>query len=197
MATGGRVDRAENVNCLPGAESGCVFVVTASCFCVARPRRVGRLGALARDGRSGDCVMPAGPPRAQQRPALSCPSPPPPPLKPRAMSDHAPSTLAKAFARVDLTGHDLPPSPAPSSPSTGKRYALATELVYTESADQYHASSTPIYQVLGPSAPPTLALTVSARLQRSSKPPVRVVGSTTTRAPATRHDRTLKTTWPR
>ncbi|KAH6899068.1 Cys/Met metabolism PLP-dependent enzyme-domain-containing protein [Thelonectria olida] len=49
--------------------------------------------------------------------------------------------------RVDLDGHDLPPSPAPSSPRNGRRkYALATELVYTDSKDQYGASSIPIYQ---------------------------------------------------
>lgn len=47
---------------------------------------------------------------------------------------------------LDLDGHDLPPSPAPSSPSNGKKYALATELVYTESNDQYNSSSVPIYQ---------------------------------------------------
>ncbi|KAH8681379.1 Cys/Met metabolism PLP-dependent enzyme-domain-containing protein [Xylariales sp. PMI_506] len=55
--------------------------------------------------------------------------------------------LNKAFAKVDLDGHNLPPSPAPSSPSNGRRrYALATELVYTETKDQYGASSIPIYQ---------------------------------------------------
>ena len=58
--------------------------------------------------------------------------------------------LGKAFSRIDLDGHDLPPSPAPSSPRNGKRYALATELVYTEGTDQYNASSTPIYQVGDP-----------------------------------------------
>ncbi|KAK3306909.1 Cys/Met metabolism PLP-dependent enzyme-domain-containing protein [Chaetomium strumarium] len=53
----------------------------------------------------------------------------------------------KVFTRLDLDGHALPPSPAPSSPLSGrKRYALATELVYTESGDQYGASSIPIYQ---------------------------------------------------
>ncbi|KAL2142688.1 hypothetical protein VTI28DRAFT_843 [Corynascus sepedonium] len=53
----------------------------------------------------------------------------------------------KVFTRVDLDGHALPPSPAPSSPLSGrKRYALATELVYTDSKDQYGASSIPIYQ---------------------------------------------------
>ncbi|KAF1813192.1 cystathionine beta-l [Eremomyces bilateralis CBS 781.70] len=46
----------------------------------------------------------------------------------------------------DLEGHDLPPSPAPSSPRPRRKYALATELVYTESNDQYNASSIPIYQ---------------------------------------------------
>ena len=35
----------------------------------------------------------------------------------------------KAFAHIDLDGHTMPPSPAPSSPSNGRRYALATELV--------------------------------------------------------------------
>lgn len=57
------------------------------------------------------------------------------------------STMKKPFPSVDIDGHDLPPSPAPSSPRTGRRYALATELVYTEGNDQYNASSVPIYQV--------------------------------------------------
>jgi cystathionine beta-lyase len=56
------------------------------------------------------------------------------------------SSSAKA-KRTDLDGHDLPPSPAPSSPRNGRRrYALATELVHTEGKDQYGASSMPIYQ---------------------------------------------------
>ncbi|PWI70692.1 cystathionine beta-lyase [Purpureocillium lilacinum] len=56
-------------------------------------------------------------------------------------------TSANPLKRVDLDGHDLPPSPAPSSPRNGRRrYALATELVYTEGKDQYGASSIPIYQ---------------------------------------------------
>ena len=58
-------------------------------------------------------------------------------------------SVGRAFSKIDLDGHDLPPSPAPSSPRNGKRYALATELVYTEGTDQYNASSTPIYQVCG------------------------------------------------
>lgn len=53
----------------------------------------------------------------------------------------------KNISKLDIDGHDLPPSPAPSSPRDGKRYALATELVYTEGTDQYHSSSQPIYQV--------------------------------------------------
>lgn len=53
----------------------------------------------------------------------------------------------KNLARnLDLDGHDLPPSPAPSSPRNGRKYALATELVYTDSKDQYGATSMPIYQ---------------------------------------------------
>ena len=64
-----------------------------------------------------------------------------------ARSSRSAKALGKAVSRLDLDGHDLPPSPAPSSPRNGKRYALATELVYTEGTDQYNASSTPIYQV--------------------------------------------------
>lgn len=60
------------------------------------------------------------------------------------------SALKKGFPHVDLEGHNLPPSPAPSSPRNGKRYAIATELVYTEGNDQYNASSVPIYQVGNP-----------------------------------------------
>jgi hypothetical protein len=56
-------------------------------------------------------------------------------------------SIGKAFRNKDLDGHNLPPSPAPSSPRNGRKYALATELVYTESSDQYNASSMPIYQV--------------------------------------------------
>lgn len=57
------------------------------------------------------------------------------------------SSLKKEFPRVDLQGNDLPPSPAPSSPHAGRRYNIATELVFTEGSDQYNASSVPIYQV--------------------------------------------------
>ena len=57
------------------------------------------------------------------------------------------STKGKAPAALDLDGHNLPPSPAPSTPRNGRKYALATELVYLESNDQYNASSVPIYQV--------------------------------------------------
>ncbi|KAI7605886.1 hypothetical protein KC346_g10813, partial [Hortaea werneckii] len=57
-----------------------------------------------------------------------------------------PNGIGKAMKHLDLDGHDLPPSPAPSSPSNGRKYALATELVYTEGSDQYNSSSVPIYQ---------------------------------------------------
>jgi cystathionine beta-lyase len=56
------------------------------------------------------------------------------------------SGINKLTQHIDLDGHDLPPSPAPSSPRNGRKYALATELVYTDSKDQYGASSMPIYQ---------------------------------------------------
>ncbi|KAF2242867.1 cystathionine beta-lyase-like protein [Trematosphaeria pertusa] len=52
----------------------------------------------------------------------------------------------KAFTARDIDGHDLPPSPAPSTPRSGRKYALMTELVFTEGSDQYNASSVPIYQ---------------------------------------------------
>lgn len=56
----------------------------------------------------------------------------------------------KPVIPLDIDGHNLPPSPAPSSPRNGRKYALMTELVYTESTDQYNASSVPIYQVRHP-----------------------------------------------
>ncbi|MCJ1230961.1 cystathionine beta-lyase [Toensbergia leucococca] len=61
----------------------------------------------------------------------------------RPPNKRAPS---KKLPTLDRDGHDLPPSPAPSSPRNGRKYALATELVYTEGSDQYNASSMPIYQ---------------------------------------------------
>ena len=66
---------------------------------------------------------------------------------PKAGPSGSAKSLGKAFSRLDIDGHNLPPSPAPSSPRDGKRYALATELVYTEGTDQYNSSSQPIYQV--------------------------------------------------
>ncbi|KAF3921269.1 hypothetical protein ABW21_db0206527 [Orbilia brochopaga] len=54
--------------------------------------------------------------------------------------------LGKKLGKLDIDGNNLPPSPAPSTPRNGKRYALATELVHTEHGDQYNASSMPIYQ---------------------------------------------------
>ena len=49
--------------------------------------------------------------------------------------------VGKAMKHLDLDGHDLPPSPAPSTPTNGRKYALATELVFTEGSDQHNASS--------------------------------------------------------
>lgn len=57
------------------------------------------------------------------------------------------SAAGKTITGRDIDGHELPPSPAPSSPHNGRKYALMTELVYTEGSDQYNASSVPIYQV--------------------------------------------------
>lgn len=51
---------------------------------------------------------------------------------PEPESSRSAHALGKAISKIDLDGHDFPPSPAPSSPRNGKRYALATELVYTE-----------------------------------------------------------------
>ena len=53
---------------------------------------------------------------------------------------------SKLKSHIEIDGHNLPPSPAPSSPRNGRKYAFATELVYTDSKDQYGASSMPIYQ---------------------------------------------------
>ena len=65
------------------------------------------------------------------------------------------NAAGKAAIPLDIDGHNLPPSPAPSSPRNGRKYALMTELVYTESSDQYNASSVPIYQVSQPMKRPT------------------------------------------
>lgn len=64
-----------------------------------------------------------------------------------AESSKKAAAAGKAAIPLDIDGHNLPPSPAPSSPRNGRKYALMTELVYTESSDQYNASSVPIYQV--------------------------------------------------
>ncbi|EEH38678.1 cystathionine beta-lyase [Paracoccidioides lutzii Pb01] len=61
-------------------------------------------------------------------------------------SDKAKIIPRKTMSRIDVVGHNLPPSPAPSSPHACRRYALATELVYTEGNDQFNSSSMPIYQ---------------------------------------------------
>lgn len=59
----------------------------------------------------------------------------------------ASKTALPTVQQTDHSGHALPPSPAPSTPSAGRtRYSLATELVHTDSSDQYGASNPPIYQ---------------------------------------------------
>ena len=58
------------------------------------------------------------------------------------------NAISGKISGLDLDGHDLPPSPAPSSPRSGRQYAIATDLVFSEGNDQYNASSVPIYQVL-------------------------------------------------
>ncbi|KAF2748860.1 cystathionine beta-lyase-like protein [Sporormia fimetaria CBS 119925] len=65
---------------------------------------------------------------------------------PAASAKGKANPTGKAFTAQDIDGHNLPPSPAPSSPRGGRKYALMTELVYTEGTDQYNASSVPIYQ---------------------------------------------------
>jgi cystathionine beta-lyase len=62
------------------------------------------------------------------------------------MAGPSTNAIGKALNSLNLDGHELPPSPAPSTPTNGRKYALATELVYTEANDQYNASSMPIYQ---------------------------------------------------
>ncbi|KAI9795024.1 MAG: cystathionine beta-lyase [Peltula sp. TS41687] len=61
---------------------------------------------------------------------------------PREGSD----ALSKASSKVDLDGHDLPLSPPSSTPRNERKLHINTEIVYTESSDQYNASSVPIYQ---------------------------------------------------
>jgi hypothetical protein len=110
--------------------------------------------------------------------------------------------VGKVLRTQDIDGHDLPPSPAPSTPRNGRKYALMTELVYTESSDQYNASSVPIYQVHGHSLPDSIGavlqeqrpLTVGS-LQHSSKTRPQVAArNTITRALATLHGRTSSDT---
>ncbi|KKA26047.1 hypothetical protein TD95_000348 [Thielaviopsis punctulata] len=57
------------------------------------------------------------------------------------------STNDRKVPKLDADGHVLPPSPAPSSSTNARlRYNIETELVYTDSRDQYGSSSVPIYQ---------------------------------------------------
>lgn len=112
--------------------------------------------------------------------------------------------VGKSAIPLDIDGHDLPPSPAPSSPRNGRKYALMTELVYTESTDQYNASSVPIYQVrrLLLSYMPSLYLgtkyaDMPSRQPSSRSRPLAAAASTTTHVPAILHEPTLKDISPR
>ncbi|EPQ67956.1 Bgt-2967 [Blumeria graminis f. sp. tritici] len=55
-------------------------------------------------------------------------------------------SIGSAAPLVDSQINALPPSPAPSTPQEGRKYAFATELLFTDNKDQYGASSMPIYQ---------------------------------------------------
>ena len=104
---------------------------------------------------------------------------------------------------LDIDGHNLPPSPAPSTPrSAGRKYALATELVYTESSDQYNASSVPIYQVCQGdyklhARVRTNKSNMRSLLRSSKSRRPAAVASTTTHAPVTPHEHILKGILPR
>lgn len=106
--------------------------------------------------------------------------------------------MSKAFSQIDLDGHDLPPSPAPSSPRGGRNYAIATQLVYSEGNDQYNASSVPIYQVSQVLTLLSLSATNSNSLQPSSNSlPQAVPLNMTTHAAGTLHEPTSRNTWQR
>lgn len=106
---------------------------------------------------------------------------------------------------LDLSGNDLPPSPAPSSPHPGRRYNIATELVFTEGNDQYNASSVPIYQVCLHSIAvngtngtnSTILILLVHRVLLSSSPPAAAVVNMTTHAPVTPPAHTSSAIWPR
>ena len=74
-------------------------------------------------------------------------SPPPTTPRPVTMANPPGDQPSKPNKHLDLDGHNLPPSPASSSPRNGRRrWNFATELVHTEGSDQYGSSSVPIYQ---------------------------------------------------
>lgn len=107
------------------------------------------------------------------------------------------NAAGKAAIPLDIDGHNLPPSPAPSSPRNGRKYALMTELVYTESTDQYNASSVPIYQVCDTSPSPALIesrANMRSRQPSSRSPQPEAAASTTTHDPATLHEHISKDT---
>lgn len=118
-----------------------------------------------------------------------------------AAAPTAAGAMKKAFPHVDLDGHNLPPSPAPSSPRTGKRYAIATELVYTDSNDQYNASSVPIYQVCSNPTHTHIYIHESSadrsRAPRSSKPRAAAAENMITLGPEIPPELTSNDTSPR
>lgn len=112
------------------------------------------------------------------------------------------SVMKKAFPHVDLQGNDLPPSPAPSSPHAGRRYNIATELVFTEGNDQYNASSVPIYQVrsdlvFDANSQSEMLMTSISRVLPLSRHPAAEAESTTTPGLVTQLARTSSDIWRR
>lgn len=124
----------------------------------------------------------------------------PPAINPFPNSNKKLQDWSKAIAGVDLDGHDLPPSPAPSSPRGGRQYAIATQLVYSEGNDQYNASSMPIYQVSSYVTSAVEAMLIEASSQLRSNRPRPLVAyqmNMTTLEVEIQHGHISRNIWPR